>query len=540
MFLCTVKSASAGFAVVALVAAGTASSSASPSHHVPATATGPSTTVSPYVLPVAAGVSITSLLTVDDKPAGNGVGMVGVPDGLGVTKQGRDAVVYMNQEFQAAQGAVHAHGQPGAFVTRNVIDRRTGEVKEATDFITTVRHYDYATGTYGAAATAPFLSAFSRFCSASLTDPGLLKDGRVGYAGQIYFANEENGDSGRAFGVTADGTATQLPRLGLFSWENTNVADTDGPSTVVVGNEDGGTGQLRVYVGQKQRTGSAVEKAGLTNGSLSVVDVANQTVTTDAQFRTAYGKGVEVPAQANAINWNATGADQNTEAAARGISLNRIEDGGFDPRHPNDYYFITTEGGSTTSVENDPITGVPIARDGGGLWRLRFVDVENPSSGMTLTLVLDGSEAPYLNKPDNMDVDERGHLLIQEDPGGNAHLARVLAYDIASGQVVELAQFDPARFASGATGYPNTIDEESSGIIDVEDLAGDGVFLFDAQVHTNVGLHQPLTQVEHGQLLRMHVDWMQIFVHDGDDDGDDDGGHGRDLGGHGRGQHRLS
>ena len=126
---------------------------------------------------------------------------------------------------------------------------------------------------------------------------------------------------------------------------------------------------------------------------------------------------------------------------------------------------------------------------------------------MTLELLLDGTEAPYLNKPDNMDIDEKGHLLIQEDPGGNAHLARVLAYEIASGDIATLAEFDPARFASGATGYPATIDEESSGIIDVADLMGRGTFLLDAQVHTSVGLSDPTRQVEHGQLLKMKVNW---------------------------------
>ena len=157
------------------------------------------------------------------------------------------------------------------------------------------------------------------------------------------------------------------------------------------------------------------------------------------------------------------------------------------------------------------ITGTPITRDGGGLWRLRFADVSRPSAGMTLELLLDGTEAPYLNKPDNMDIDTRGHLLIQEDPGSNAHLARVLAYEIASGDLAVLARFDPARFASGATGDPATIDEESSGIIDVADLIGRGTFLLDAQIHTSAGLSDPGRQVEHGQLLRMKVNWGKVF-----------------------------
>ena len=53
-----------------------------------------------------------------------------------------------------------------------------------------------------------------------------MPDAGRGYRGQLYFGNEEVGDEGRVFGVTIDGQAQQLPRLGLFSWENTLVADT--------------------------------------------------------------------------------------------------------------------------------------------------------------------------------------------------------------------------------------------------------------------------------------------------------------------------
>lgn len=75
----------------------------------------------------------------------------------------------------------------------------------------------------------------------------------------------------RVFGVLKDGTAYRLPRLGLFSWENTLAAHTTTARTVVMGNKDGGNGQLRVYSGTKQRSGAGVDKAGLTNGSLHVV-----------------------------------------------------------------------------------------------------------------------------------------------------------------------------------------------------------------------------------------------------------------------------
>ena len=41
--------------------------------------------------------------------------------------------------------------------------------------------------------------------------------------------------------MTEDGDAKQLPRLGLFSWENTLAADTRSDLTLVHGQEDGQT-----------------------------------------------------------------------------------------------------------------------------------------------------------------------------------------------------------------------------------------------------------------------------------------------------------
>ena len=119
----------------------------------------------------------------------------------------------------------------------------------------------------------------------------------------------------------------------------------------------------------------------------------------------------------------------NAEAKAKGLSLDRIEDSNWDPSSPNDLYFLTTEGGKGA----DTPTG-RYGRDGGGLWRMRFDDIERPRLGGTLTLLLDGSEEPFLNKPDNMTIDGEGNLLIQEDPGNNVSLARIVAYRIADGR----------------------------------------------------------------------------------------------------------
>jgi secreted PhoX family phosphatase len=267
-----------------------------------------------------------------------------------------------------------------------------------------------------------------------------------------------------------------------------------------MGQEDTADGQIWVYVGRKTSSGNAFDRAGLTNGTDFVVDLKNESVSDDAGFRSNYGTSTKADFDLAEVPWDLSGASQNTIARGAGLTLNRIEDGAWDPRNPNDFYFLTTEGGKGADVP----TG-SFGRDGGGLWRLSFKDIEHPDRGGTLALLLDGSEAPYLNKPDNMDIDEHGNLLIQEDAGNNVHLGRIVAYDIDTGKRGVVAQFDPALFAPqtpGGTDAVFTIDEESSGIIDAREVLGKGWFLFDAQIHKT---NPDTALVEYGQVMAMKV-----------------------------------
>jgi hypothetical protein len=494
---------------------------------------GPSTSTDPYILPVADDVRITSLLTVNDSgAAGNGYEMVGIPDGLGLTKVDDKVTILMNHELRDApgqeQGIVRRHGQIGAFVSRLVIDPKTLRIRSGSDLIGPgTSFWDYPNGGYVSSGprwadmTAQQLS-FGRFCSATLTDPGVLYNERngAGYRGQVFFGNEEDGDVGRSFGITLDGKATSLPRLGLFSWENTVPANNRGDTTLVMGQEDGpGDGsQPWVYVGKKSKSGSPVARAGLTNGLSFVLDAVNPAVTNDAEWRAAYPKGTGAAVTLVNVPWSLTGALQNSLAKDLGLSLNRIEDGHWDPRHRNDFYFLTTEGGEKSGTGLD-------SRDGGGLWRLRYTDIDRPFLGATLTLLLDGSESlgatePKFNKPDNMTVDRRGNILIQEDPGGNNHLARIIAYRISDGALGVIARFDETKFGAGANEDPArlTIDEESSGIIDASRYFGSGTYLLDAQVHTaknlpaGTGPGTVQEYVENGQLLLLKVsDWNDVY-----------------------------
>ena len=494
------------------------------------TSTSPNTTTKPYVLPVGDGVSVKSLLTVGDGGAAtNGYPMVGIPDGLGLVRSetgDHDFRLFMNHELRGNQGVVRKHGKTGAFVAEFEINSDSFEVEDGRDLIDPdVRYWNYLTQSYSSTPSSGGINPrdpsdtfptqpaeFWRFCSSSITEWKQLYDQatKAGYKGQVYFANEENGDEGRLFGVTVNGQAQQLPRLGLASWENTLAAHNNGEKTVVIGLEDAAVGQLFIYTGTKQTGGNAFDEAGLTNGANQVIDLKDEAVSTDAQFRTKYGKGKAVPFTLGAdetVDWDSSGARQNADAAAKGLTLNRIEDGVFDPRHPNDLYFVTTEGAPGV-VPSEPA----VTRDGGGLWHLHFKDVDQPWLGGTIELLLDGSETPFLNKPDNMGVDGQGNILIQEDPGNNAQLARIVAYDIDTGDRGVVAEFDPALFRKGGPAFI-TEDEETSGVIDASEVLGKGWFLLDAQVHKASG--NPAT-VELGQLMALHVrKFEDVYTIDG-------------------------
>ena len=65
------------------------------------------------------------------------------------------------------------------------------------------------------------------------------------------------------------------------------------------------------------------------------------------------------------VDWDQPGSAQNAEATAEGLTLNRIEDGAFDPRHPEDFYFVTTEGGNGRADADRHDSAVTAVASGG-------------------------------------------------------------------------------------------------------------------------------------------------------------------------------
>jgi hypothetical protein len=70
---------------------------------------------------------------------------------------------------------------------------------------------------------------------------------------------------------------------------------------------------------------------------------------------------------------NLTGATLNTNSITAGVSqFLRPEDGAWDPRHPEDFYFVTT------NAFNSPSR----------LWRMHFTNLNDLTQGGVITAVL--------------------------------------------------------------------------------------------------------------------------------------------------------
>ena len=104
---------------------------------------------------------------------------------------------------------------------------------------------------------------------------------------------------------------------------------------------------------------------------------------------------------------------------------------------------------------------------------------------------------------DNITVNGRHQIVLLEDVGNQAHLGKVWRYDIAIDTLTQVASLNPARF--GNIGIPATTpfnqDEESSGVINVSSIPGEGWYLLDVQAHSATDAEL----VEGGQFLALHI-----------------------------------
>jgi hypothetical protein len=436
--------------------------------------------------------------------------MVGIPDGLGAFDSGHgEFTLLMNHELPAGAGAVRAHGSTGAFVSRWTINAETLKVVKGQDHTPSPNHvflWDTPSGRYVRGTTQ-----WERHCSGDLPEQSAFLAHGQGTRERLYLCGEEVSE-GRGWARVATGEhigeVWQLPRLGRLAFENAVACPYPQEKTIVAVTDDsnlstsatptsGRPSEVYFYIGRKQGNGHPVEQAGLTNGWLygMTISVDGTPVTEESdQFglgnaTTGYvGKGRFGLFNLSDVS-SLSGAQLEAQSIAGGVArLQRCEDGAWDPRekHQNDFYFVTT-----ASITNNC-----------RLWHVRIDDIEQPERGGTIEILLRGDEGHRML--DNVTIDRHARIVMDEDPGGNNRVAKIWLYSIDTRQLIQVAAHNPSFFDPDSK-KPQFItnDEESSGIIDVAALLGDGWFLLDVQSH------KPSTDpelVEGGQLLAMWID----------------------------------
>lgn len=478
----------------------------------------PSTNVDPYLVTHLEGVDITSILTVDDgvvpKTGGGTIGLTGIPDGIGVVDGGEltpadpdHFYLLVNHELNSTQGRERDHGMNGAFVSKWKVRKDTKEVVEGDDLIKELFDWD---GT----AFVPATTKFDRMCSSDRPAPSALFDSASGKGStEILYFNGEETSGGRAYGHVVTGSdagkSYHLEHLGFAAFENVLLSPYEQERTVAALTDDDSDGEVYFYVGEKQTTGSEVEKAGMVGGKLYALAVPGKPYEMDNVIANSVGVteefelkliGEDGSRPVNGGDMEARGSDTlmplDPGQTFESLKMGGPEDGAWDTRagHENTFYFVTK------GTASNGITAVT------RLWKVEFDDIADPAQGGTLTRLLDGPDA-RLGSLDNMCFDILGgspKLLIQEDLGSEARLSKIWEYDIDSGAVQELMRHDGEVFYTGGSSFLTT-NEESSGVVSLKDVLGEGWFASSIQVHTNDGLSNADDQVEHGQLLLFNI-----------------------------------
>ena len=459
--------------------------------------------------------------------------MVGIPDGTGAHRNpGGTRTIFMNHELPVSPTVATSRpiiGDPlnrGAIVSKLTVDRR-GNVLSGDRAYDVV--YDESQPN-PVAQPAPDMSnstrPFSRFCSATLVGPP------DGFDRWIYMPNEEEGTEANTFdqkgGVAVavfDNELHTLPKLGRFAWENTIPQPNHGSRTVVMGMEDGPfqvdpaseNSQVYMYVGTKERGSGAsvLNRNGLDNGLLYVLAPVNPAQRLEPSFGDESGsipvKWVLVP---NGDSTTETQLEAASDAAGA-INFARPEDGAFNKRNKNQFFFVTTGG----------LAG---GNELGRLYTLN-IDRKDPTAQGTLRVVYEADEVIGAGddtaiSPDNIDTSD-DYLMINEDGttesrlvmGAKGRDGSIWRFKIRGGPVgvdadsaKRVAELDPP----GRDGVPVGPGVwETSGITDTSHLFGKGSWIFDVQAHPPTTAPGENTW-EDGQLL--------LLTRDDDDDDDDD------------------
>ena len=408
---------------------------------------------------------MTTLINMKGNNLTNNYRLVGVPDGIGaINNKNKKILIYINHEISNDSGIKRLHGGRGSFVSEWILDLKTKKITSGNDLIKKVMLWDRDQKKFVDINNVNI----NRLCSGDLPQQSAFYDSnsRLGFKDRIFLSGEEDRNGGRAFAHIVSGidkgTSYELPHLGKFSWENVVAHPKSGKKTIVMGMDDNKDGQVYLYMGEKKSKGNPIERAGLMNGELFGIEV------NENRFKLVELGDVSMLSGSELEN---LGTEKNI------ARFKRPEDGAWDIRNKNIFYFATT----------DKIDGMS------EIFQLTFDDINNPRKGGSIISILNAKEIGA-QMFDNITVSDNGKILIDEDPGDHEHLASIWEFDPMARKATKLFSVRPEFFQDQSHANFLTMDEEHSGIIDITHLVtgapwykkDERYFLGSLQIHKKI------------------------------------------------------
>ncbi len=455
--------------------------------------------------PLAAGASVTPIITVGDTV--RGYRFEAIPDGISLDPNGQGTVdIYVNHEtstvpfpYTPGLGAANQNDFDNAQVSRLRLNQHSAGVLRGELIITSAEN-------------------FQRFCS------NYLATAKEGFERSIFFTNEETSDTvnrtGQAWPPVAgaeqagvvvatdvrSGDHKVIYGMGRLNHEN-DVAIAGYGHPVVLSGDDTFVSnppgsQLYSYIADSAN--------GLWNDQGDLYGFVSDNPTVDDYYDFPVGSSMSVSGHFVKLDKSAAIGDQNVlEAAsdaAHVFQFVRLEDIAYDkrPGKQNIVYIADTGRGATSSGGN------AFTSSNGRVWKL-VLDPSDPNHVLSLSVLIEGDDHAVktpgeIHQPDNVETTPNG-LYVQEDPGGsqqfpfgsdnpgspnfdaNATTARIWRYDLAAGTMAVVAKVDQSA-DEGPTDVDSTTAHgalgswESTGLVDASSVFGPGAFLVNVQAHS--------------------------------------------------------
>ena len=324
---------------------------------------------------------------------------------------------------------------------------------------------------------------YNVFCSAYLIEG-------YGFTRPIFISNEEIDDGIVIAYDVLSGNKTEMPWLGNFSHENTILLPSYGNKTVLLGTEDGEYDHSQLYMYVANSPNDLMHGRGTL-----YVFVGDGNITNFRDLK----KGPIYNGHFEPLTWNwktQSSSDLENETQLKnGLDFIRLEDLHYDQNNNLIIYVADTgdkEAGE--KYQNGRIYSFELSTS---LVNNSKSTTSSPYYGSSFTVMLDGDAGDRIRNPDNI-ATSRNSLMIQEDLNGYNRIldgenAKILRFDLGTHQLEPVAILDQSYDLS----KPKAGEWESSGIIDVSSIFGEGYWLADVQAHTiNEG----------GQILLLRVD----------------------------------